>query len=108
MLSDNCYECHSADAKKVKGGLLLDTAEGLIKGGDTGPAIVPGKPDKSLLLITMRHGDSDPDMAMPPKKDILPDAVLADFKEWIKMGAPDPRDGKATRKGELGMMKTAK
>src|SRR5258708_4073813 len=98
VLSESCYECHSATAKKVKGGLLLDTAEGLLKGGDTGPAIVPGKPDKSLLLVTMKHADPDPDLAMPPKKDVLPDAVLADFAEWIKMGAPDPRDGKLTRK----------
>lgn len=98
VLADQCYECHSASAKKTKGGLLLDTSEGLLAGGDSGPAIVPGKPDKSLLLITMKHADPDPDMAMPPKKDILPDEVLADFAQWIKMGAPDPRDGKATRK----------
>jgi cytochrome c553 len=98
VLAQECYECHSADAKKVKGGLLLDTAEGVLKGGDSGPSIVPGKPGKSLLLLTMQHADPDPDMAMPPKKDQLPDQVLADFEQWIKMGAPDPRDGKVTRK----------
>ena len=98
VLVENCYECHSADAKKVKGGLLLDTREGIEKGGDSGPAIVPGKPKKSLLLLTMQHADPDPDMAMPPKKDQLPGQVLADFEQWIKMGAPDPRDGKVTRK----------
>jgi hypothetical protein len=98
VLAKECYECHSAEAKKIKGGLYLDTAEGVLKGGDSGPAIVPGKPEKSLLLITMRHADKDPDMAMPPKKDILSDEVLADFEKWIKMGAPDPRDGKATRR----------
>ncbi len=98
VLSKECYECHSADAKKLKGGLYLDTAESLLKGGDSGPAIVPGKPEKSLLLVTLRHEDKDPDMAMPPKKDRLSDEVLADFAQWIKMGAPDPRDGKATRK----------
>ncbi len=97
VLVESCYECHSASAKKLKGGLYLDTAESLLKGGDSGPAIVPGKPEKSLLLITMRHEDKDPDMAMPPKKDKLSDAVLADFAQWIKMGAPDPRDGKASR-----------
>ena len=96
VLSESCYECHSASAKKVKGGLLVDTAEGLLKGGDTGPALVPGKPDKSLLLITMRHWDSDPDMAMPPKKDILSDEILANFYRWID-SALDPRDGKAVR-----------
>jgi hypothetical protein len=98
VLSEQCYECHSATSKKVKGGLLLDTAEGVLKGGDSGPAVVPGKPAKSLLLATMKHSDPDPDLAMPPKKDALPDEVLADFEQWIKMGAPDPRDGKATRK----------
>lgn len=98
VLSQECYECHSASAKKLKGGLMVDTAEGLLTGGDSGPAIVPGKPAKSLLLITMRHEDPDPDLAMPPKKEILSDQVLADFAQWIKMGAPDPRDGKASRK----------
>ncbi len=98
VLVESCYECHSSDAKKLKGGLMVDTADGLLKGGDTGPAIVPGKPEKSLLLITIRHEDKDPDLAMPPKKDKLSDAVLADFAQWIKMGAPDPRDGKASRK----------
>ncbi len=98
VLAKECYECHSADAKKLKGGLYLDTAESVLKGGDSGPAIIPGKPEKSLLLITMRHEDKDPDMAMPPKKDKLSDAVIADFTQWIKMGAPDPRDGKSSRK----------
>ncbi len=98
VLAESCYECHSASAKKLKGGLLLDTAEGLLTGGDSGPAIVPGKPAKSLLLATMRHEDPDPDLNMPPKKDMLPDHVLADFEQWIKMGAPDPRDGKMSRK----------
>src|SRR6187549_349503 len=69
VLAESCYECHSATSKKVKGGLMLDTREGLLTGGDSGPAIVPGKPGKSLLLITMRHEDPDPDMAMPPKDD---------------------------------------
>jgi cytochrome c553 len=91
VLAESCYECHSASAKKLKGGLYLDTADGLVKGGDSGPGIVPGNPAKSLLLITMRHEDKDPDMAMPPKKDKLSDAVIADFEQWIKMGAPDPR-----------------
>ena len=98
VLADNCYECHSATSKKVKGGLLLDTSDGLTKGGDSGPAIVPGKPDKSLLITSMRHEDKDPDMAMPPKKDKLPDEVIANFEEWVKMGAPDPRTSRALAK----------
>jgi uncharacterized protein DUF1553/uncharacterized protein DUF1549/cytochrome c len=95
VLADSCYECHSANSKKVKGGLLLDTRDGLEKGGDSGPAIVAGNPGKSLLIKTIRHEDKDPDMAMPPKKDKLSDAVIADFEKWVQMGAPDPRDGKS-------------
>jgi len=103
VLVQECYECHSNDAKKIKGGLTLDTREGVLKGGDSGPAIVPGKPNKSLLLTTMRHEDPDPDLAMPPKKDMLTEQVLADFAQWIKMGAPDPRDGKVVAKSSWDM-----
>jgi len=97
VLSEQCYECHSAGAKKIKGGLLLDTREGVLKGGDSGLAVVPGKPQKSLLLSTMKHEDPDESLHMPPKKEQLPEEVIANFEKWIKMGAPDPRDGKATR-----------
>ena len=93
VLSGSCYECHSQESKKLKGGLLLDSREGLLQGGDSGPALVPGSPEKSLLLTSMRHEHKDPDMAMPPKKDKLPAAVLANFETWVKMGAPDPRSG---------------
>src|SRR4051812_9698093 len=86
---DNCYECHSLQSKKVKGGLLLDTREGVLKGGDTGPAIVPGDPEKSLLIKAVRY--TDPDLQMPPKKKKLSDEKIAYLVEWIKMGAPDPR-----------------
>ena len=98
VLAESCYECHSASAKKLKGGLYLDTADGLLKGGDSGPGLIAGKPEKSLILITMRHEDKDPDLAMPPKKAKLSDAVLADFAQWIKMGAPDPRTEKGLAK----------
>ena len=90
VLADHCYECHSAKAKKLKGGLYLDSKAGWLKGGDAGlPTIVPGKPDEGLFLRYVRH--LEPDMEMPPKKPKLPDAVLADLSAWIKMGAPDPR-----------------
>jgi len=94
VLVEQCYSCHSADAKKVKklkGGLLLDTKAGLLKGGDTGPVIVAGKPDDSLLIQGLRHSD---ELRMPPKSK-LPANVVADFEAWVKMGAPDPRDGLA-------------
>jgi len=93
VLVDTCYRCHSADSEKLKGELLLDTREGLRKGGTTGAAIVPGNPDKSLLIKALRYKDES--MAMPPKGK-LSDQTIADFEAWVKMGAPDPREGKAT------------
>ncbi|MGL4555410.1 MAG: DUF1549 domain-containing protein, partial [Gemmataceae bacterium] len=90
VLVKQCYECHSADAKKKRGGLLVDTRAGLLKGGDAGPAVVPGKPIESLLIKAMRHDG----LVMPPKDKLSPE-VIADFEAWVKMGAPDPRDGKA-------------
>jgi hypothetical protein len=84
---ERCYKCHSAQAEKVKGGLLLDSREGLLKGGDSGPAIVPGEPDKSILIRAIRQVD---ELRMPVKEK-LPDEQIADFVAWVKMGAPDPR-----------------
>ena len=91
VLVKECYTCHSADAKKLKGGLRLDTRAGVLAGGDSGPAVVPGKVDESLLIDALRHDG----LEMPPKSK-LPDAVVADFERWITMGAPDPRGGEAT------------
>jgi mono/diheme cytochrome c family protein len=91
VLVEQCYECHSAKAKKVKSGLYLDSKAGWQKGGDSGkPIIIPGKPDEGLLLRSMRHLEVD--LEMPPKKPKLPDAVIADFATWIKAGAADPRE----------------
>jgi hypothetical protein len=89
VLVDRCYPCH---ADKARGGLRLDSRANLLRGGDSGPAIVPGKPRDSLLLKAI--GYEHPDLKMPPKGR-LPTAVVADFEKWIQMGAPDPRDGKA-------------
>jgi hypothetical protein len=94
VLVQHCHECHAADAKKVRGGLLLDTRDGIRKGGDTGPAVVPGRIDKSLLIRALRYRD---ELKMPPKGK-LPDAIIADFEKWVAMGAPDPRDKAATAK----------
>ncbi len=93
VLVDNCYKCHSAGSEKVKGGLLLDTREGTLKGGDTGPAIVPGKPEESLLIKAIRYGDKD--LQMPPKDKRLAENQIADLVTWVKMGAPDPRTAPA-------------
>ena len=91
ILVEHCYECHSAD-KKQKGDLLLDTKEGTLKGGDTGPALVAGDPAKSLLIQAVKWQG---ELEMPPKKK-LSDAQIADLEAWIKAGAPDPRSGPRT------------
>lgn len=86
-LSKYCYECHS-EGEKIKGGLRVDYRDGLIHGGDSGAAIVPGDLEKSLLYTSITWADSD--YEMPPKRK-MPAEVIADFKTWIEMGAPDPR-----------------
>jgi len=92
VLVQKCYKCHAADAEKIKGGLLLDTREGVLAGGDSGAAIVPGDPKNSLLMKSIRWIDKD--LKMPPKEQLSAD-VIADFEKWIAMGAPDPREGGA-------------
>ena len=88
VLVKHCYQCHSADAKKVQGGLLLDSRAATRKGGDSGPAVVPRQVAASLLIDALRQENFE----MPPQGK-LPDAVVADFVKWVKMGAPDPRAG---------------
>jgi hypothetical protein len=95
VLADNCYKCHSTFAEKVKGGLLLDSREALFKGGDSGAVIVPGDPEKSLLIKAVRY--TDPDLQMPKDKK-LDDDKIADLVAWVKMGAPDPRSATAEQK----------
>ena len=104
VLAENCYKCHSTQAEKIKGGLLLDSRDSVLKGGDTGPAIVPGDPEHSLLVKAVRY--TDPDLQMPPKGNKLPDNVIADLTVWIKMGAPDPRDATAAQKAWADSGKT--
>jgi len=86
VLVERCYECHGE--KKQKGGLRLDSAAAVRAGGESGAALVPGQPEKSLLIKVISW--SDPDLQMPPKNK-LPDAEIAVLTEWVKMGAPDPR-----------------
>ncbi len=88
VLAGQCYSCHAASAKKVKGGLYLDSKEGMLRGGDSGPALVPGKANESLLIKALKH---DGDTKMPPKMARLDEQIIADFVWWIDMGAPDPR-----------------
>src|SRR3954447_4206376 len=75
VLVKECYSCHSSEARKVRGGLRVDSRDALLKGGDTGPAVVPGKPLDSLLLKALRQDG----LAMPPNGK-LPDEVVADFE----------------------------
>ena len=89
VLVQHCHECHAADSKAIKGGLLLDSREGWRKGGDSGPSIISGKPSDSLLIKALRHEDG---LEMPPKGK-LSDEIVADFVKWVEMGAPDPRKG---------------
>jgi hypothetical protein len=97
ILSAQCYSCHSTQAnKKPKGGLLLDSREGLLKGGESGPAIVPGQPEKSRLIDAVRWTSKDLQM---PEKVKLSDAVIEDLVTWVKMGAPWP---KGVTKGYTG------
>ena len=95
VLVEHCYRCHSAEAEKLKGDLRLDSRDALRKGGATGPAIEPGKPDESLLIQAIAQSGEVPKM---PPKGKLPDAVVADFRRWVEMGAPDPRAGTASPK----------
>lgn len=101
LLVEHCNECHGGT--KTKGGLSLDTRAGWEKGGDSGAAIVPGKPDESLLIKAVRYADED--LAMPPKKKggKLSEAEIRALEQWVKMGAPDPRDAVA----KLGGMSVA-
>jgi hypothetical protein len=87
VLVERCHSCHSAEAKKLKGAFRVDSREAILKGGDAGPAIVPGEPDKSLLVKAVRY--VDPDLKMPPKEK-LPAAVAEDIARWVAMGAPWP------------------
>jgi hypothetical protein len=88
VFADNCYSCHSA-AQKTKGGLRLDAATALLKGGENGPVIVPGDPDASVLIKAVRYTDAD--LQMPPKDKKLPVEKISLLEAWVKMGAPLPK-----------------
>ncbi|MCE9608270.1 MAG: PSD1 and planctomycete cytochrome C domain-containing protein [Planctomycetia bacterium] len=89
ILIGKCYECHSQEAKILQGGLLLDSKPGWMKGGDSGVAVVPGKPEESLLVRAVRY-EKNEHVQMPPKGK-MSDAEIGVLVEWVKRGAPDPR-----------------
>jgi hypothetical protein len=91
VLTEKCLSCHGE--KKQSGGLRLDTKDAVLKGGDTGPALVAGKANESLIVKAIRH---EGELKMPPKGGSLPANVIADFVKWIDTGAADPRDGTAS------------
>ncbi len=100
LLAEHCLECHSVESGKRKGGLLLDSREGIAQGGDSGPALLPGKPDESRIVMATRWDDAD--LRMPPKKAL--EAGKAELlAEWIRRGAPDPRETSAKPRAHSGM-----
>lgn len=96
LLIEHCYACHSAD-EEINGGLALDSRNGWARGGDSGPVIVPGQPDKSLLIKAVRY--QEPDYEMPPDGK-LKEAEIAILEKWIAIGAPDPREGAPRPSGD--------
>jgi hypothetical protein len=100
ILSEECYKCHSHQADKVRGKLMLDSRDAVLVGGESGPAIVPGKPDDSVLIQAIRYTDED--LMMPPKDHggKLTDQQIADLTDWVRRGAPDPRVPVMTASGK--------
>jgi hypothetical protein len=92
VLAERCFACHSAQSGKSKGGLRLDTPRALLQGGDSGSAVVPGKPDQSRLIRAVRYTADD--LHMPPKdKERLSAGQVRDLETWVRIGAPVPKDG---------------
>ncbi|HEX3658276.1 MAG TPA: PSD1 and planctomycete cytochrome C domain-containing protein [Pirellulales bacterium] len=89
VLVDQCYKCHSSQAKKLQAGLLADSRQGLLTGGDTGPALVPGKPDDSLIVQAVRYDDVA--LQMPPHGKLPPEQIAA-IAKWVELGAPWPNE----------------
>jgi hypothetical protein len=87
LLAEHCYQCHSAQAKALKGGLRLDSVEGMRKGGDTGPAVVPGDLEASLLVTAVQYDD---DLLRMPPDGKLPASAIATLLQWVKGGAVGP------------------
>ncbi len=103
LLVTHCYQCHSEEAEKaqnLEGGLRLDIREGIRTGGQSGPAIVPGKPNESLLIQSVRYTNKA--LQMPPDNPLSADQVAV-LETWITMGAPDPRDGDHDGSDEAGI-----
>ncbi|MCB9907611.1 MAG: DUF1549 domain-containing protein [Planctomycetes bacterium] len=89
VLVEKCFKCHSTDSKRIKAGLTLNTREGFLTGGESGPAMVPGDVEASSFIEAIRY--QNPDFEMPPKER-LSDQQIADLESWVRMGAPWPSE----------------
>ena len=87
ILEENCFNCHSSSARRVRAELRLDTLGGLLAGGTSGPALAPGDPDRSLLVEAVRYADDD--YAMPPDGPLETHEIEA-IERWVELGAPWP------------------
>jgi cytochrome c553 len=101
ILAEHCHSCHGHSADKIKGGLVLDSRSGFLTGGDSGPALVPGEPEKSLVIAAIGYADED--LQMPPKGKKLSDDQIRTLTQWVKMGAPWPgsETNKALARGKI-------
>jgi len=95
VLQANCFKCHGPLAARIRSGLVLNGRDLLLRGGDRGPAVVPGDPETSLLVTAIRR--TDPDLSMPPKQALPAEAVAA-IERWVELGAPWPADLIETRR----------
>ena len=94
LLAEHCYECHSSESKTLQGGLRLDTPNGILVGGDSGPSVVASKPDESLLIQAVRYHDLD--SAMPPAGK-LSEELIVKLELWVRSGASMPSDEQAAK-----------
>src|SRR3954470_23520847 len=103
VLVNRCFECHGQ--KKKKGSLRMDDISFIKEGGDSGPALVPGKPDESLMIKAVHR--VDPDFVMPPK-EALPAAEVAVLEKWVKLGAPWPANAGPSAVDQFGFTAAAR
>ena len=94
LLAEHCYECHSSESKTLQGGLRLDTPNGILVGGDSGPSVVASKPDESLLIQAVLYHDLD--SAMPPAGK-LSEELIVKLELWVRSGASMPSDEQAAK-----------
>jgi hypothetical protein len=105
LLAEHCFACHNSKAESPMGALRLDSRAGAYKGGDRGPAVVPGSLEKSLLIKAVRYQHRE--LAMPPKGK-LPAEKIADLEEWVRLGAPWPGGDPPSRIGPTPAAEFAK